>query len=51
MKLFTLFETCCVTQCFKWQRKSRKGKHLKSRDIFSVRPPQCIHYIIKYLNH
>ena len=34
MKTFTLFDTCFLTQYIKWQRKSRKGKHIKSRDTY-----------------
>ena len=49
-EIFTLFKTC-LTWYFKWQRKSRKGKHMKSKDIFSARTAECIHCIIKYLNH
>ena len=29
-----LCKTYCLTQYFKWQRKSRKGKHIKSRDVY-----------------
>ena len=50
MKLSMLFEVGCLIQYFKWQRKLRKGKQVK-RYIFSARPPQCIYYIIKYLNN
>ena len=31
MKIFTFFETCCLTRYFKWERK---GKHIKSKDTY-----------------
>ena len=34
---FSRFLTCCLTRYFEWQRKSRKGKHIKSRDIYFQR--------------
>ena len=44
MKLFTLFDACCLTQYFKQQRKSKRGKYIMLKDA------QCIH-IVKCSNH
>ena len=29
-----LFDMCCLTKYSKWERKSRKGKQMKSTDIY-----------------